>query len=313
MSNDVSVTVPKANPNMEAQGAFQFLNRPMLSQYMESEHSIFGTPYAGAMGTAPTGIAGAGMMMPGGMGMMGMGMMNPMMYGGWFNNVDKIVDNAKKWTNGMYDIYDNSSDRQTQFVFKQRGNQYSLNTGSSILNNLLKTMNHSIHNNDMRVACDTFDRIFDTIKKQVGTELLTHEERINAEESIRAAIIDYYEQVNGSSLREDIETYGDGVFENGFKKAISMGFYTQNDDEQTISYMTGNSIQDVEGKESLRNTGKIVGGAAPGAVVGAGVGAKIGGGKGAVIGAIIGGIISGITGIFVASDEKPDLERVHEF
>ena len=51
MSNEVSI--PKANPNLDAQGAFQFMNRPMESQYYESEYSIFGNPYNGPIGTAP--------------------------------------------------------------------------------------------------------------------------------------------------------------------------------------------------------------------------------------------------------------------
>ena len=68
MSNEVSI--PKANPNLNAQGAFQFMNRPMESQYYESEYSIFGTPYNMPLGTAPGnfGTIGGGMMMPG-MGM----------------------------------------------------------------------------------------------------------------------------------------------------------------------------------------------------------------------------------------------------
>ena len=134
------LTIPKANPNVDAKGQFQFLNRPMQSQYYESEYSIFGSPYNAPMGTTPT-MAGVGMPMMGGMGMMsGIGMMNPMMMGGYYNNVDQIVENAKKWTNGMYDIYDNSSDRQTKFVMKQRGNQYALNTSSEILNKKLREM-----------------------------------------------------------------------------------------------------------------------------------------------------------------------------
>lgn len=211
-----SVDAPKANPNMDAKGQYQFMNRPMLSQYLESEYSIFGQPaYNGAIGTSPTGVTNPAMMMPGGLGSMGM-----MGYGMYGYDVDKYVDRVKKMTSGSYDVMDYSSDRQTQFTFKQRGNQYTLNTSSEILNQKLREMARHISQNKMGAATAVFDELCDEINKEVGVELKTNEERVNAKRSIRAAVAKYYAQVNGKDLAADIESNGDDPFMHGDRKSV---------------------------------------------------------------------------------------------
>lgn len=298
--SDQALTIPKANPNIDAKGQFQFFNRPMQSQYFESEYSIFGTPYNAPMGTAPTmtGMPMGGMM-GGTMPMTGMGM-----FGGWYGDVDKYVENAKKWTNGMYDIYDNSSDRQTKFVMKQRGNQYALNTSSEILNKKLREMASYIKSNDMGVATKVFDEVCDEIEKEVGQELKTHEERINAKRSIRAAVAKYYAQVNGNDLESDIKAHGDGYFMHGLKEGFFGGGFHENSAEETIAYMQGTTIEGYDRKQSYKNIGKGLGyvtpalglGVAGGIAQGAAKGKKFGW-KGAAIGALVGAVISGVAAL----------------
>lgn len=297
------LTIPKANPNVDAKGQFQFLNRPMQSQYYESEYSIFGSPYNAQMGTAPTmtGMPVNGMMMGGMMPGMGMGLG---MYGGWYGDVDKYVDNAKKWNNGYYDILDNSSDRQTKFVFKQRGNQYALNTSSEILNKKLREMASYIKSNDMGVATKVFDEVCDEIENEVGQELKTHEERINAKRSIRAAVAKYYAQVNGNDLESDIKAHGDGYFMHGLKEGFFGGGFHENSAEETIAYMQGTTIEGYDRKQSYKNIGKGLGyvtpavglGVAGGIAQGALKGKKFGW-KGAAIGAVVGAVISGVAAL----------------
>jgi len=321
---DTALTIPTINPNIDATGRFQFMNQPMLSQYLESEYSIFGPTYNVPIGTSPSIMPtmGMGIGLGTGAGMMpGMGMMYPGMMNGQY--IDQYVQNMARLNDAQYDIMENSSDRQTQFAFKQNGNQYVLNTGSSVLKNQLRSIKASIDNNDMRVAGDTFDRICKTIEKQVGVELKTHEERVAARESIRAAVADYYEQVNGTSLRGDINYSGDGAFMNGFKKGASLGFYNQNTAEQTRSYMTGDAIQNENGKY----VGSIIGGGFGGAATGIGVattgvaiasifkGAKWGakaGIKGALIGAGIGLVVGMITSA-ISGKTRGELDRTTDY
>lgn len=291
------LTIPKANPNIDAKGGFQFLNRPMQSQYYESEFSIFGTPYNMPMGTAPGNFApmGGGTILGGGVMPGGMGMM----YGGMYGNVDQYVDNAKKWNNGYYDIMDNSSDRQTKFAFKQRGNSYVLNTSSEILNKKLREMSSKIKSNDMGVATKIFDEICDEIELEVGQELKTNADRVNARRSIRAAVAKYYSQVNNVDLAEDIQKHGDGYFMHGLKEGFFGGGFHENAAEETIAYMEGTTIEGYDRKQSYKTTGKAIGYATPavglgvagGVLNGAAKGKKFGW-KGAAVGAVIGALFS---------------------
>ncbi len=304
--SDQALTIPKANPNIDAKGQFQFFNRPMQSQYFESEYSIFGTPYNAPMGTAPTmtGMPMGGMM-GGTMPMTGMGM-----FGGWYGDVDKYVDNAKKWNNGYYDIMDNTSDRQTKFVMKQRGNQYALNTSSEILNQKLNEMSRHISNNDMGAATAVFDEVCDEIENEVGLELKTHEERINAKRSIRAAVAKYYAQVNNIELADDVERNGDDPFMHGFKQALGFVHHNNYIDE-TIAYMEGSKVEGKSAKDAMSSFGKGVGyltpavtlGVAGGVIQGAKAGKKFGW-KGAAIGAAIGAVITGVTALINGGSKK---------
>ena len=322
-----SIEVPKANPNLTATGGFQFLNQPMLSQYLESEYSIFGNPaYNSPIGTAPTtsGMATPGMSM--GMPAMGMGMGYGMGFGlyGSPEYIDRMVDARNRWTEGSYDIAEYADDRQTKFVFKQQGNSFVLNTNSDVLKNLLVRMNENIRANKMRQASDIFTRIYTTIEKQIGIEHKTHEERVNAREQIKAAVVKYYEQINQSSLTEDIRQYGDSEFANGFKKVANCGLYNQNSAEETIAFMTDDKLQDTTKRKVAKGLGGGVVIATPTTLLGYGIGVTAGvvkgakagkalGGKGAIVGAIIGAIVGLIGGSIVAnagSDKRENLEEV---
>ena len=333
MSNEVSI--PKANPNLDAQGAFQFMNRPMESQYYESEYSIFGNPYNGPIGTAPgnfgaianpmfptTGV-GTGTGFAPGMGM-GMGMFG---YGGMYGNVDQYVENAKKWNNGYHDIMDNNSDRSSETEMKNQSNRNIVNGLADSLAYDLSRMKDNIENNDMRQACDNYDNLYKLIAKREGVEIKYHKGRIIKDEHINAQIAKCYKEVTGSDLMGDISANGDSEVVNGFKRTISFGTYEQGAADEIKAYMTGDRLQDKAARTSAKSCGGFLAGGTLGTVVGgtsvglvsalkaAKAGKAIGGAKGAIAGALIGGLVGSIAGAFFgnSSPDKKNMEKVSNY
>ena len=333
MSNEVSI--PKANPNLDAQGAFQFMNRPMESQYYESEYSIFGNPYNGPIGTAPgnfgaianpmfptTGV-GTGTGFAPGMGM-GMGMFG---YGGMYGNVDQYVENAKKWNNGYHDIMDNNSDRSSETEMKNQSNRNIVNGLADSLTYDLSRMKDNIENNDMRQACDNYDNLYKLIAKREGVEIKYHKGRIIKDEHINAQIAKCYKEVTGSDLMGDISANGDSEVVNGFKRTISFGTYEQGAADEIKAYMTGDRLQDKAARTSAKSCGGFLAGGTIGTVVGgtsvglvsvlkaAKAGKAIGGAKGAIAGALIGGLVGSIAGAFFgnSSPDKKNMEKVSNY
>ena len=333
MSNEVSI--PKANPNLDAQGAFQFMNRPMESQYYESEYSIFGNPYNGPIGTAPgnfgaianpmfptTGV-GTGTGFAPGMGM-GMGMFG---YGGMYGNVDQYVENAKKWNNGYHDIMDNNSDRSSETEMKNQSNRNIVNGLADSLAYDLSRMKDNIENNDMRQACDNYDNLYKLIAKREGVEIKYHKGRIIKDEHINAQIAKCYKEVTGSDLMGDISANGDSEVVNGFKRTISFGTYEQGAADEIKAYMTGDRLQDKAARTSAKSCGGFLAGGTIGTVVGgtsvglvsvlkaAKAGKAIGGAKGAIAGALIGGLVGSIAGAFFgnSSPDKKNMEKVSNY
>ena len=333
MSNEVSI--PKANPNLDAQGAFQFMNRPMESQYYESEYSIFGNPYNGPIGTAPgnfgaianpmfpTTGAGTGTGFAPGMGM-GMGMFG---YGGMYGNVDQYVENAKKWNNGYHDIMDNNSDRSSETEMKNQSNRNIVNGLADSLTYDLSRMKDNIANNDMRQACDNYDNLYKLIAKREGVEIKYHKGRIIKDEHINAQIAKCYKEVTGSDLMGDISANGDSEVVNGFKRTISFGTYEQGAADEIKAYMTGDRLQDKAARTSAKSCGGFLAGGTLGTVVGgtsvglvsvlkaAKAGKAIGGAKGAIAGALIGGLVGSIAGAFFgnSSPDKKNMEKVSNY
>lgn len=241
--SDQTLTIPKANPNIDAQGQFQFLNRPMQSQYYESEYSIFGSPYNAPMGTAPS-MMGVGMPMMGGMMPgMGMGMGMPMMgwYGGNEEYINNYVNNMKILNNGMYDIYTNNDNRQTQFTFDQRGNRSVLAATGIDLNESLVRLKTYIEDNNMRAACDLYKQLCDTYEAAVGEEYDDNGKRIsNKLKSFKNQLVANYQQVNGTNLVADIQAHGSGEFATMID---SWSGDKQPSAKEAISYMTGDAQQ----------------------------------------------------------------------
>ena len=333
MSNEVSI--PKANPNLDAQGAFQFMNRPMESQYYESEYSIFGNPYNGPIGTTPgnfgaianpmfptTGV-GTGTGFAPGMGM-GMGMFG---FGGMYGNVDQYVENAKKWNNGYHDIMDNNSDRSSETEMKNQSNRNIVNGLADSLAYDLSRMKDNIENNDMRQACDNYDNLYKLIAKREGVEIKYHKGRIIKDEHINAQIAKCYKEVTGSDLMGDISANGDGEVANGFKRTISFGTYEQGAADEIKAYMTGDRLQDKAARASAKSCGGFLAGGTLGTVIGgtsvglvsalkaAKAGKAIGGAKGAIVGALIGGLVGSIAGAFFgnSSPDKKNMEKVSNY
>ena len=335
MSNEVSI--PKANPNLDAQGAFQFMNRPMESQYYESEYSIFGNPYNGPIGTTPgnfgaianpmfptTGTgAGTSTGFAPGMGM-GMGMFG---YGGMYGNVDQYVENAKKWNNGYHDIMDNNSDRSSETEMKNQSNRNIVNGLADSLTYDLSRMKDNIANNNMRQACDNYDNLYKLIAKREGVEIKYHKGRIIKDEHINAQIAKCYKEVTGSDLMGDISANGDGIITNGFKRTISLGTYEQGAADEIKAYMTGDKLQDKAARTSAKSFGGFLAGGTVGTVVGgtsvglvsalksAKAGKAIGGAKGAIAGALIGGLVGSIAGALFgnSSPDKKNMEKVSNY
>ena len=333
MSNEVSI--PKANPNLDAQGVFQFMNRPMESQYYESEYSIFGNPYNGPIGTTPgnfgaianpmfptTGV-GTGTGFAPGMGM-GMGMFG---YGGMYGNVDQYVENAKKWNNGYHDIMDNNSDRSSETEMKNQSNRNIVNGLADSLVYDLSRMKDNIENNDMRQACDNYYNLYKLIAKREGVEIKYHKGRIIKDEHINAQIAKCYKEVTGSDLMGDISANGDSEVVNGFKRTISFGTYEQGAADEIKAYMTGDRLQDKAARTSAKSFGGFLAGGTIGTVVGgtsvglvsvlkaAKAGKAIGGVKGAIAGALIGGLVGSIAGAFFgnSSPDKKNMEKVSNY
>ena len=328
MSNEVSI--PKANPNLDAQGAFQFMNRPMESQYYESEYSIFGNPYNGPIGTTPgnfgaianpmfpTTGAGTGTGFAPGMGM-GMGMFG---YGGMYGNVDQYVENAKKWNNGYHDIMDNNSDRSSETEMKNQSNRNIVNGLADSLAYDLSRMKDNIENNDMRQACDNYDNLYKLIAKREGVEIKYHKGRIIKDEHINAQIAKCYKEVTGSDLMGDISANGDSEVVNGFKRTISLGTYEQGAADEIKAYMTGDRLQDKAARTSAKSFGGFLAGGTIGTVVGgtsvglvsvlkaAKAGKAIGGAKGAIA-----GLVGSIAGAFFgnSSPDKKNMEKVSNY
>ena len=333
MSNEVSI--PKANPNLDAQGAFQFMNRPMESQYYESEYSIFGNPYNGPIGTTPGNFGaianpmfpttGAGTVTGFAPGMgMGMGMFG---YGGMYGNVDQYVENAKKWNNGYHDIMDNNSDRSSETEMKNQSNRNIVNGLADSLAYDLSRMKDNIENNDMRQACDNYDNLYKLIAKREGVEIKYHKGRIIKDEHINAQIAKCYKEVTGSDLMGDISANGDSEVVNGFKRTISFGTYEQGAADEIKAYMTGDRLQDKAARTSAKSCGGFLAGGTLGTVVGgtsvglisvlkaAKAGKAIGGAKGAIVGALIGGLVGSIAGAFFgnSSPDKKNMEKVSNY
>lgn len=334
------VSIPKANPNLNAQGAFQFMNRPMESQYYESEYSVFGNPYNGPIGTTPgnfgalatpmfpttgtgTGVDAGSAFNPAMTGM-GMGMFG---FGGLYGNVDQYVDNAKKWNNGYHDIMDNNSDRSSETEMKNQSNRNIVNGLADSLTYDLSRMKDNIANNDMRQACDNYDNLYKLIAKREGVEIKYHNGRIIKDEHINAQIAKCYKEVTGSDLMGDISAYGDGNISNGFKRTISFGTYEQGAADEIKAYMTGDRLQDKNARTSAKAFGGFLAGGTVGTAVGAGTGflagaikgAKAGrvagGAKVAIAGALIGGLVGSIGGLFFGntSPDKKNMEKVSNY
>ena len=230
MGDELTLSIPKANQYMTGTGQYQFLNQPMLSQYLESDYSIFSPGYGIGMGAYPM----MGGFMPG----MGMGF-----FPGGMNSqyIDQYVKNAKALNNGQYDIMQNSYDRQTQLTFDQRGNQNVLSAAGIDLNESLVRLKTYIEDDNMRAACDLYKQLCDVYEASVGEEYDANGNRIsNKLKSFKNQLVANYQQVNGTNLVADIEAHGSSEF----STMLSSWFNCkQPSAKEAISYMTGDAQQ----------------------------------------------------------------------
>jgi len=177
-----------------------------------------------------------------GMGMPMMGM--PMMGGYGYNNqayLNQYIDNMNTMTNAQYDLATNASNRQTQFAFDQRGNQNVLGSAAVSLRNDLTRLQAYIKNNDMRQACDLYNKILRDMNASVGEEYDANGNRVgNKMDALRDQIELYYSQVTGSSLAADINENGSGEAWSAVRRLCGCG---QPSAKEALSYMTGDAQQ----------------------------------------------------------------------
>lgn len=252
-----------------------------LSQYLEANSVFDGsqTPVNMGMGMG-IGIGGIG-------------------YGA--NPAGMVANN-----NAYYNMMGINSDNMTSLAFKQRSNGHALDSYNEIMQKNLVEMASAIREGEFGKASAIYNEIYSAIGRNYGEELETHEQRLEADQSIKATITRLYQQINGYPLANDIEESGEGYFENGFMQGLTLGNHHKNSAEETESYMTGTGIENYSGKKLRKNAGRVIGGAVSlgGAV---GIGAAIGSvvpAVGTVIGGAIGGAIA--LGTWLFSSNSPE-------
>lgn len=205
-----------------------------------------------------------------------------------------------------YDLMGLNNDNMTAFQFKQRSNYHALGSYNEIMQKNVQEMAMAIRQGEFGKASAIYNEVYTAISKNYGEELMTHEQRLNADQSIKATITKLYEQINGYPLINDIEESGEGFFETGFMQGLTLGNHHKNSAEETISYMTGMGIENYSGKKFKKNIGKVIGGtmsvggaAAAGALAGSFIP-----GVGTVIGGVIGGALA--LGTWLFSDNSPE-------
>lgn len=186
-------------------------------------------------------------------------------------------------TGNYYDMMANNSDNMTSLSFKQRSNYHALGSYNEIIHKNMTEMANALRSGEHGKASQIYDETYQAISRNYGTEMMTHEQRLNADQSIKATITKLYQQVNGYPLVNDIHENGDGYFVTGFMQGLTLGNHHKNSAEETESYMTGNGIENYSGKKCTKTLGKIVGG-----VVGVGGVSAIGAGAGAAVAAVAG-------------------------
>ena len=207
-------------------------------------------------------------------------------------NAGSLITNS----NAYYDYMGTNSDNMTSLQFKQRSNYHALSSYNEIMQKELVEMASAINEGEFGKASKIYDEIYSAISKNYGEELTTQEERLNADQSIKATISNLYSQVNGTILADDIQVNEEGYFENGFMQGLTLGGHHNNSSEETVSYMTGTGIEGYSGKMIQKTAGKIIGTTISTAAI-AGTGAAIGFAVAGPLGAAVGGAIGGIAAI----------------
>src|SRR5574344_1806503 len=243
-----------------SQGPTNF-NRPILSQYLnEDDYSIFSNPvYNSEVGTFPSGInplgvgtsLGGGVGYNGGLGFGGFGM------GANGDYVDNYVDMSRRYAQGMAGVAGDAADAQATATFRQRGDQYTTNTTSQILANTLRNVKIMIQEGDTKAATELYDQACAAISKETGNEMNKQEDRVDKNQSLRNEVAQYYAQINGSSLVNDIKANGHSNIGAGWYEAIN--HEKCNTADETIAYMTGTAVTGESTNGFMKFLGKAAG------------------------------------------------------
>lgn len=197
--------------------------------------------------------------------------------------------------NAYYDLMKVNANNMTDMQFVNNGNAFTLNVNNDVLRKGIINMANAIRSGELGAASKAFDNLYRTLGGQYGEELGEHSDRVNSNAAIRATIAQYYENITGVSLAEDIMNNGEGYFANGFKQGLTLGGHHRNSAEETKSYMLGSNIENYTNKKFAKDFGKLAGGIVSvggSAAAAAGVGFLVGGPVGAAVGAAIGGLAS---------------------
>ena len=213
-----------------------------------------------------------------------------------------------------YDAMIYNSDRMTDLQFVNNGNQHSLASYGEILQKNMPELAEALRTGEYGKAGKIYDEVYEAISKNYGREIMTHQDRLNMDQSIKATITRAYQQINGTTIGLDSRANDEGYFENGFLQGLTLDNHHRNSSEEIEAYMTGQRIEGYSGKSLTKSIGKALGratniggfaaaGAAIGAVCGGGVLSWATAGVGAAIGAGV-GVIANI-GSWLFSNNQP--------
>lgn len=186
-----------------------------------------------------------------------------------------------------------SSDLSTSYAFVNRSNQHSLASYGEIMTKNMAELASSLRTGEYGKAGKIYDELYKAISLNYGREIKTHQDRLNFDQSVKATINQTYQRINGTSIAVDASANDEGYLENGFLQGLTMGNHHKNCSEEIEAYMTGARIEGYNGKQVVKNVGRVAGTAAnigcfaaagaaigtvccgmtiPGAVIGAAVG-----------------------------------------
>lgn len=159
--------------------------------------------------------------------------------------------NYDDYYNRMMDYQNFTSRYQLQTVQNSRNNEVAINAPMEGIQGRAAVLNEKIVANEQEQIVGAWNSYVEAVKAAYPN---ADEETINA----RAKAL--YQQIHGTSVTDDIRTYGSSSFKQGFMKTITFGLYHEKTAEDNIAELTGQPVGKMEGYKKI--AGGIAGGAA---------------------------------------------------